>query len=45
MPFGLAPPWKYLPDVAVYLEGLPQNEGRATSLDVRALLGLLKVRR
>ncbi len=24
MPFGLAPPWKYPPDVAVYLKGQPQ---------------------
>ena len=24
MPFGLGPPWKYPPDVAVYLKGQPQ---------------------
>jgi len=24
VPFGLAPPWKYPPDVAVYLKGQPQ---------------------
>ncbi len=39
VPFGLAPSWKYPPDVSVNLKGLPQNEGRAASLDDRALLG------
>ncbi len=24
MPFGLVPPWKYPPEVAVYLKGQPQ---------------------
>ncbi len=41
MPFGLAPPWKYPPDVAVYLKDQPQVDviGRYRILSAQKYAG------
>ena len=36
MPFGLAPLWKYLPDVAVYLKGRSQVDINSPLSDISA---------
>ncbi len=45
MPFGLAPPWKFPPDVAVYLKGQPQVDiiGRYRILSIQSEGGLARL--
>ncbi len=45
MPFGLAPPWKFPPDVAVYLKGQPQVDiiGHYRILSIQSEGGLARL--